>query len=190
MRKGKDVPEQIKQIAERIRELRNLSGLSLEALAGEFKIPVETYRSYESGNTDIPVSFLYEVANRFKVELTVILTGTNPRLHTFCVVRKGKGVGVQRRTEYDYQSLAYNFVHKKAEPFLVTVAPEPEDAPIHFNTHPGQEFNFVLEGTLKVIVNGHPLVLEEGDALYFDSSAQHGMKALKGKRARFLAVIV
>ena len=33
-------------------------------------------------------------------------------------------------------------------------------------------------------------VLEEGDALYFDSSAQHGMKALKGKRARFLAVIV
>lgn len=182
--------EQIRQIAERIRELRNISGLSLEKLAEEFQIPVETYREYESGNTDIPVSFLYEVANRFKVELTAILTGENPKLHTYCVVRRDKGISVQRRKHYDYQSLAYNFIHKKAEPFLVSVDPEPDDAPVHFNTHPGQEFNFVLEGTLKVIVNGHPIVLEEGDSLFFDSSAHHGMKALKGRRARFLAVIV
>lgn len=182
--------EQIRQIAERIRELRNISGLTLETLAGEFHIPVETYREYESGNADIPVSFLYEVANRFKVELTAILTGENPRLHTYCVVRKGRGASVQRRQQYDYQSLAHNFIHKKAEPFLVSVDPEPDDAPVHFNSHPGQEFNYVLEGTLKVIINGHPLVLQEGDSLFFDSSAQHGMKALNGKGARFLAVIV
>lgn len=182
--------EQIRQIAERIRELRSIAGLTPETMAGEFHIPVETYREYESGSADIPVSFLYGVANRFKVELTAILTGENPRLHTYCVVRKGKGASVQRRTQYDYRSLAHNFIHKKAEPFLVTVDPEPDDAPVHFNSHPGQEFNFVLEGTLTVIINGHPIVLEAGDSLFFDSSARHGMKAVGGKQAQFLAIIV
>jgi transcriptional regulator with XRE-family HTH domain len=183
------VSEQIRQIAERIRELRRISGLSQEALAEEFHLPLETYQGYESGQADMPVSFLYEIANRFQVELTTILTGKDPKLHTYCIVRKDRGVRVERRKQYDYQSLAYNFAHKKAEPFLVSVDPQPEDAPIDFNTHPGQEFNYVLEGVLQVIINGHPLVLEEGDSLFFDSSAPHGMKALKGKQARFLAVI-
>lgn len=182
--------EQIKQVAERIRELRTISGLSLENLASEFHIPTETYREYESGNADIPVSFLYEIANKFGVELTAILTGENPKLHTYCVVRKGKGPSVERRKQYEYRSLAHNFIHKKAEPFLVSVAPEPEDAPVHYNSHPGQEFNYVLEGRLQVIINGHAIFLTEGDSLFFDSSADHGMKAMDGKPAKFLAVIV
>lgn len=182
--------EQIRLIAARIKELREISGLRLEDLAVEFKIPVETYREYESGNVDIPVSFLYEVAGKFKVELTAILTGEGPRLHTYALVRKGKGVSVDRRKEYKYQSLAYNFINKKAEPFLVTVDPEPEDSTVHFNSHPGQEFNYVIEGVLKVFVDGHQLILNEGDSLYFDSGINHGMKAIGNTPAKFLAIIL
>ncbi len=180
--------DQIKLIAARIKELREISGVSLETLSKEFNISKETYQEYESGNKDIPVSFLYEIANRFGVELTAILTGEVPKLHTYALVRKGKGVSVERRKEYKYQNLAYNFAHKKAEPFLVSVEPE-EDEPIHFNSHPGQEFNYVLEGTLKIIVDGHELVLNEGDSLYFDSGYNHGMKAMGNKTAKFLAII-
>ncbi|MCR4435942.1 MAG: XRE family transcriptional regulator [Clostridiales bacterium] len=182
--------EEIKQIASRIKELREISGVSLEKLAEELGISEETYREYESGNTDIPVSFLYKIASRFKVELTAILTGENPRLHIYSVVRKNKGVSVERRKEYKYQSLAYNFMHKKAELFLVTVDPDPENAPIHFNSHPGQEFNYVLEGTMKVVINQHEVLLNEGDSLFFDSGYNHGMKAMGGKPARFLAIIL
>lgn len=181
--------EQIKQIAARIRELREISDISVEALAKEFNISSETYKQYESGNVDIPVSFLYEIANRFKVELTAILTGEVPRLHTYCLVRKGKGVSVERRKQYKYQNLAFNFVNKKAEPFLVTVEPEDDNSPIHYNSHPGQEFNYVLEGKLMIFVDGHELILNEGDSLFFDSSVSHGMKALDNKLAKFLAVI-
>jgi quercetin dioxygenase-like cupin family protein/DNA-binding XRE family transcriptional regulator len=188
---GKDglMSEQIKQIAIRIKELREISAISPETLAQEFKLPIETYIEYESGNTDIPVSFLYEIANKFNVELAAILTGDAPKLHTYSVVRKGKGVSVERRKQYKYQSLAYNFIHKKAEPFLVTVDPESEDAPVHINSHPGQEFNYVLEGSLKVIINGRETILNEGDSLFFDSSFNHGMKAMENKPAKFLAVI-
>lgn len=182
--------EQIKQIAERIKELREIAGISLEALAKEFHITVEEYEQYESGDVDIPVSFLYEVANKFNVELTAILTGEGPRLRIYSLVRKGKGFSVDRQKQYKYQSLAYNFSHKKAEPFLVTVEPLPEDHPIHFNTHPGQEFNYVIEGTLKIVINGHELILSEGDSLFFDSGFEHGMKAMNNQTAKFIAVIL
>lgn len=182
--------EQIRQIAARIRDLREIAGISPESLANELSIDPALYREYESGDTDIPVSFLYEIAGKFNVELSAILTGEGPRLHIYSVVRKGKGVGTERRKEYKYQNLAYNFVHKRMEPFIVTVDPEPESAPFHQNLHPGQEFNYVLEGSMKVIVNGKEVTLQEGDSLYFDSSYSHGMKALGNKPCRFLAIIL
>lgn len=180
--------DQVKQIASRIRDLREIAGLSEETLAAELGVTVETYKEYESGNTDIPIGFLYEAAGRFGVELTAILTGEDPKLHTYCLVRKNKGVSVSRRIPYKYQSLAYKFINKKAEPFLVTVEPGNDDV-VHFNSHPGQEFNYVLEGTLMIYIDGHQLILNEGDSLYFDSNYSHGMKALDGKPAKFLAVI-
>ncbi len=72
----------------------------------------------------------------------------------------------------------------------MTVDPDPEDTPIDFNTHPGQEFNYVVEGTLKIVIDNHELILNEGDSLYFDSNYKHGMKALNGKPAKFLAIIL
>ena len=181
--------EQIKQIAARINELREISGVSPETLAKDLEVSYETYRDYESGNTDIPVGFLYKMANKFNIELAAILTGDAPKLHSYSVVRKGKGIVIERRKQYKYQHLAYNFIHKKAEPFLVTVEPEAVDSPIQFNSHPGQEFNYVLEGTVKIIINGYELILNEGDSLFFDSNINHGMKALGNKPTKFLAII-
>ncbi len=181
--------DQIRQIAARIRDLRDIAGLSIETLAGELGITAEEYREFEGGEVDIPIGFLYELANRFHVELTAILTGEDPRLHTYCLVRKNKGVNVDRKNPYKYQSLAYNFINKKSEPFMVTVEPEADDVPIHLNNHPGQEFNYVMEGTLMIYLDGHQLILNEGDSLYFDSGCNHGMKAVGGKLARFLAII-
>lgn len=182
--------EQIKQVAARIKELREISGVSLEKMAHLLNIPIDLYQEYESGEVDIPVGVLYKIAHQFNVELAAIITGEEPRLHIYSLTRKGKGVSVERRKEYRYQSLAHNFIHKKAEPFLVTVEPNSTDGPISYNSHPGQEFNYVLEGSLLVDLNGHELVLNEGDSLFFDASVNHGMKALNGKTAKFLAVIL
>lgn len=189
MKGGNIMSDQIKQIAERIKDLREISGLSLDVLSKEFGIPESKYEEYESGNNDIPVSFLYEIANRFNVELTSLLTGDAPRLSTYSLVRKGKGINVERREHYEYQSLAFNFIHKKAEPFLVTVKPGDKNESIHFNSHPGQEFNYMIEGSMKVVINDNEIDLNEGDSLYFDSTSKHGMKSLSDKPAKFIAII-
>lgn len=182
--------ERIKQVAERLKGLREIYGVTGQTLAQELEIPAADYRAYESGEVDIPVGVLYKAAQRFGVELTELLTGEQPRLHTYALTRRGKGVSVERRKDYRYWSLAHNFIHKKAEPFLVTVDPEPAGSPFHLNSHPGQEFDFVLEGTLQVRLGEHELTLERGDSLFYDSGVHHGMKAAGGRPASFLAVIL
>jgi len=182
--------EQIKQIAMRLKDLREIAGLSTASLAELIGVTAEEYTGYESGDVDIPIGDLYEAARILNVELTAILTGEDPKLHSYCLVRKGKGVNVDRKNPYKYQSLAYNFAYKATEPFLVEVTPDTEDTPVHLNNHPGQEFNYVIEGTLLIRVDGHDLTLQEGDSLYFDSGLNHGMKALGGKPAKFLAIIM
>jgi quercetin dioxygenase-like cupin family protein len=184
------MPDKIRLVAERIRGLREISGESVETLARELSVTPEAYAKYESGAVDIPVGFLYDMAHRFNMELTVLLTGEEPRLHTYCVVRAGKAPSANRRKEYNYLDLAYNFAGKKAEVFLVTVDPKPGKGKPHVYGHPGQEFNYVLQGTLKVVVDGHELVLNEGDSLYFDSGKGHAMAAVGDVPAKFLAVIV
>ena len=183
------ITEEIKQIAARIKELREIFDVPVETLAKEFEVDPELYRSYESGTTDIPVGILTQIAQHFDVELSSLLTGEEPRLHTYSFTRKGKGVTVERRKAYKYLSLAHNFINKKAEPFLVTVEPSTDDGPMSLNNHPGQEFNYLLEGSLKIVIGSHELILNEGDSLFFDSTVNHGMKALKGKTAKFLAII-
>lgn len=183
------MPEKIRNIAMRIRDLREIAGISPETLAHELGVSREDYQRFESGEVDIPVGFLYKVAHRFSVELTDLLTGESPRLHVYTLVRCGMGAGVERRKAYKYQNLAANFIHKTAEPFLVTVDPDQADAAVSFNSHPGQEFNYVLEGRLKIIIDDHELILNPGDSLYFDSGHPHAMQALDNRTARFLAII-
>lgn len=182
--------EQIKQIAIRMKDLREICDVSVEAIAKDLDIEIDVYNEYETAKRDIPIGFLYEFANYFNIELTTLLTGEEPRLQKYSLVKNGKGLNIERRKAYEYHNLAYNFTNKKAEPFLVTVPPSEDDDQISVSSHPGQEFNYVLEGTLKVKVDDHVLVLEPGDSLYFDSNRKHGMKALNGKEAKFLAFII
>ncbi len=165
--------EQIKQIANRLIGLREALELSESEMAAVCGITGEEYAAYESGNKDIPVSLLHCVSQKYGVELTALLFGEEAHMNAYFLTRKGQGTG---------------FKNRKADPFIVSV--EPNDNPVHQNSHSGQEFNMVIEGRMMLSMNGKELVLEEGDSIYFDSNLPHGMKALDGKTVKFLAVII
>lgn len=180
----------IKQIAERMRAIRDISGYTYEEAAKLLELPPEEYLLYESGEIDIPISILIKMSAEFNIELTALLTGSDPKLQSYSLVRKGQGLEVNRRKAYGYKNLAYNFLDKRAEPFLVTVDPLPKDSPMPLSSHRNQEFNYVLEGSLMITLNNHVLTLNEGDSLYFDANIPHGMKALNNEPVRFLAIIL
>ena len=181
--------EDIKEIAARVKVLREIEEISIEALAKELGFELSEYQAWESAQKDFPVGALVEIAARFKVDLSELISGAASKLKTFCVTRAGQAPEVSRRPMYGYWNLAFNFHRKKAEPFLVEASPETENKPISLNTHPGQEFNYVLEGKLLISISGHDIELGPGDCVYYDSSEPHGMKALGGKAARFLAFV-
>ena len=178
-----------KMIAERLKGLREIMDVSVDEAADTCGISIETYIEYEKGEKDIPVSVLYSMANAYNFELTALLTGGEPLMSSYSVTRKGRGIAVDRRKSYKYQSLAGNFKGRKAEPFLVTVEPKSkEDLTLH--GHKGQEFNYILEGRVMIVIDKKELILEEGDSIYFDSTQPHGMRALDGKDAHFFAMIL
>ncbi len=182
--------EKITEIASRVMELRELCGITSEDMAKRLGISADAYAKYESAKEDFPASILLEIAQYLNVDMTVLLTGEDPRMHIFSITRKDKGVSIERRKDYKYQTLAGNFMHRKAEPLMVTVEPRPSEARPSMNSHPGQEFNYVLEGTLKVVIHNNEIILEEGDSIFFNSNYAHGMQAMGGKAAKFLAMIL
>ncbi len=180
--------EQIKQIAQRLRGLRDALNLTVAQAAEKSGISEADYAKYESGGSDIPMSFIIQVAQTFNIETSVLISGDDPHSLAYYVTRKGTGASVERSKAYKYQALAQGFRHAKAEPFEVMV--EPDNEPFHLNTHQGQEFNMVLEGSMKLQISGNDIILNEGDSIYFDATKPHGMKALNGKKVKFLAVII
>mgnify|MGYP002543635051 FL=1 len=180
----------IKSIANRLRELREVLELSAQEVAESCHLRVEEYMALESGESDISVNVLQTIARRYGISLDVLMFGEEPKMNAYFITRAGMGVAVERREAYRYEALASGFRGRKIDPFIVTVEPAPADAPMHLNSHEGQEMNYVLEGRLLLSLNGKELVLNVGDSLYFDSSLPHGMKALDGRPVRFLAIIM
>ena len=180
----------IKSIANRLRGLREVLELSAQEVAESCHLRVEEYMALESGESDISVNVLQTIARRYGISLDVLMFGEEPKMNAYFITRAGAGVSVERRKAYKYEALASGFRDRKADPFIVTVEPAPTDAPMHLNSHDGQEMNYVLEGRLLISLNGREFELEPGDSLYFDSAQPHGMKALDGKTVRFLAIIM
>jgi len=178
----------IRMIAERIRDLREILDIPVSEMAKATGLSESQYAEYESGNSDFSFSFLYSVAGKFGIDIVDLMTGETPRLSVCSFVRKGAGLKMERRKQYRYEHLAYFFRNKKMEPFLVTVEPKDTDAKSHMNSHEGQEFNYVLEGSMTLCIGHNEIDLHAGDAVYYDAKNPHSMQAMGGV-CRFLAVI-
>lgn len=181
------------EIADRIRTLRDVLDISMEEMARRCGMTAQQYRTMEEGSSDFSFSFLLKVADVLGVDMIELITGEDTRLSFYSVVRKGKGLSIKRNKGFTYQHLAYLFRGKECEPFLVTApySEEQQSLPIDLSVHKGQEFDYILSGSLKVVFEGgREEVLEAGDCVYYDSSHGHGMIAVGGQDCSFLAVVL
>lgn len=109
----------LKQVGERIQTLREILEIPIEEMARLTGVSTEQFADIEAGRADVGISFAYKCAVRFGVDVNDILEGKSPTLTGLSVVRAGKGLRIERRTGFDYVSLAPLFKNKMAEPFLV-----------------------------------------------------------------------
>ena len=178
--------DQIKQIAQRIRELREILDVDAADLAKQVNVSVAEYNQYENAESDIPIGVIYAVAAALNVDPTVLLTGDAPRMSDYTIVRQGRGVSVERYKGYKFSSLAFNYIGRQFDPMVVDL--EPMENPPELVVHGGQEFNYVLKGTVQLVIGSREFLLEAGDSAFFNQMTPHGQRAVGGP-VKFLTII-
>jgi transcriptional regulator with XRE-family HTH domain len=182
--------EQLVEIGQRLKALREIVGLSEEQMAAQCDMDVKAIKEYERGERDFSFSFLYCAADILGVDVVDLMSGDSPKLSICSMVKKGEGYEIERRKAYNYKHLAYTFRNKKAEPFMVEVQPKDDGEKPAQHAHEGQEFNYVVEGSMDFYLGDIVHMLEAGDSVYFDAGIPHAMRARNGKKTRFIAVVI
>lgn len=192
MEQIKELDFKIKEIAGRIRELREIENLTVSQMAQKTGVSEEEYIACENGEGDLHFAFIYRCANAFNVDVTDIIEGYSPRLRSYTVTRRGEGQKIEKAHGMTYYNLAAAFRNRIAEPLYVKSAysEEAQHKPIECTTHSGQECDLVISGHLKVQVGEHAEILGPGDSIYFDSNTPHGMIAVEGQDCTFYAIVL
>jgi len=182
----------IKEIAGRIQELREITGLSVEEMAKRTDLSVEEYLQCEAGNRNLSIAFLYRCTLSFGVDMGDLLEGKSPKLRSYALTRRGEGQRIEEAHHMVGYNLASGFRNRIALPLYMELSyrsgAEHED--IELVTHEGQECDIVIRGHMKIQIGEHSEILHPGDCIYYDSSTPHGMIAVDGEDCAFYAIVL
>ncbi len=182
----------IQEMAGRIKDLREIMGLSVPEMAKKTGVTQEEYMLCENGQSDLNFTFIYRCALAFNVDVTDIIEGHSPKLRSYTVTRLGQGQEISNAHGMTYYNLASAFQNRIADPLYVysKFSEEAQGKDIELTTHEGQECDIVVSGSLKVQVGEHSEVLHAGDSIYYNSSTPHGMIAVGGQDCVFYAIVL
>ena len=182
----------LKQIADRIRELRLITGLSVSEMAERTGMSESEYEACESGNKTLSVAFLYRCVLIFGVDMSDILEGKSPKLRSYALTRRGEGQRIEEAHHMVGYNLASGFRNRIALPLYMEMnyRDGAEDEKIELVTHEGQECDIVITGKMKIQIGDHTEILNPGDSIYYDSGTPHGMIAVGGEDCTFYAIVL
>ncbi len=188
----KTMEYKIKEIALRIRELRLISGLSVEEMAERTGITVAEYEQCESGNQNLSIAFLYRCVLIFGVDFSDLLEGRSPKLRSYALTRKGEGQRIEEAHHMIGYNLAPDFRNRIALPLYMKLKYRAgaEDEEIELVRHEGQECDIVISGHMKIQIGANTEILYPGDCIYYDSATPHGMIAVDGEDCAFYAIVL
>jgi len=184
--------DKLQELAARIRELREVTGLTIEEMAQRTGLTVEEYTACESGTKNLSVAFLYRCTLSFGVDMGDLLEGRSPKLRSYDLTRKGEGQRIDAGHGMVGYNLAADFRNRIALPLYMDLKYHPgaEDEVLELTSHEGQECDIVIRGQMKIQIGDHTEILNPGDTIYYDSATPHGMVAVGGEDCAFYAMVL
>ena len=182
----------LKQIADRVRELRLITGLSIAEMASRTGMSEGEYEACENGTKNLSIAFLYHCALSFGVDMSDILEGKSPKLRSYALTRRGEGQKIEEAHHMVGYNLASGFRNRIALPLYMDMKYHEgaESEKIELVTHEGQECDIVITGQMKIQIGEHTEILNPGDCIYYDSGTPHGMIAVGGEDCSFYAIVL
>lgn len=176
-------------IGGRIRFMRKQRGMTLDQLAETTGLTKSYLSKIERGISVPSISTALKVAASFEVSVGQLL-GEEQGDESLCIVRRNERKPFMRHgsnSGYNYEMVAAPKRFKTMEPFIMR--PPFEFETDQFFEHVGEEFIFVLSGTIQFEFPNRRIVLKAGDAIYFDSHLPHRSRSLGRKAAETLVVV-
>lgn len=181
-------------IGDRIRQLREARKLSVQDLAQRSQAHPKLIEELEAGELVSSLAPLLKIARGLGTRLESLLD--DAPTDGPVVTRAGEaeeavefsGQGPYCMSTLDFYPLARNKKDRHMEPFVVVVHPSvPEECTFSF--HEGEEFIFVMSGSIEVCHGSASYVLTPGDSIYYESTTPHQVQAAGDADARILAVL-
>ncbi|MCX5495270.1 XRE family transcriptional regulator [Kaistia dalseonensis] len=178
-------------IGAQVRLHRKLNNLTVAGLATAAGISNGMLSKIENGQISPSLGTLQTIASTLNVPLTLLFSAYEER-RDCSYVKAGQGVVIQRRgtkVGHQYELLGHALAGEiVVEPYLITLTEEA--APYTAFQHDGQEFIYMLTGTVDYFHAGETYRLEPGDAILFDSGAPHGPETLVEAPMTYLSIII
>ena len=108
----------IKEMAARIKELREIEGYTTLQMAEKTGVSEAEYVACENGESYLNFAFIYRCALAFNVDVTSIIEGSTPKLTNYVYTKAGKGQKIEKAHGMTYFNLAAKFKNKIAAPVL------------------------------------------------------------------------
>ena len=187
---SKATPKSLEEIGIRIKSIREEKGLSLDQLSKLTGFDVELLSNIESSKVQPQLGTIIKLSKALDSAFGRIVSGVGDKLYS--VTRKNEQKIVSRSTSrkgrkqlYTYKSLAPEVKGRHMEALIVQLEENPED---EMSVHEGEEFIYVLDGTVLLNIGGDKFELEPGDSVYYLSTTPHLIASKSGK-ATILAVL-
>jgi len=183
------------KIGDKLKALREKKKLTLHDLAARSGVAKTILADIEENEIIPPVATLLTIASALDVGMADFFSDDLTD-ETISLTRTGERTKIKRRPHhlhegeisYIYEALETKKPKKHMEPLFVEFPPA-ETSDMVFNSHKGEEFVFVLEGSLEFRTNDRVEVLKPGDSLYFESHVNHSFRGLKNKSAKAIVVV-
>jgi transcriptional regulator with XRE-family HTH domain len=180
-----------KYVGERIKKLREAQEMTLEQVCKLTGIDSGRLRAFEEGTAVPSIGAVIQLSRVLGSKMEGLLHGGATVSESLTICRSGESLaGEQGDTEqsYSYSSLTRpGTAGHVMEPFLLSF--DPDVAPGVPITHDGQEFVYVVDGTVELLYDGRSYRLEKGDSAYLNSTHLHTFHGLGDSVARMLAVV-
>lgn len=169
--------------------LRQARGMTLDRLAAATGLTKSYLSKIQNSHKLPPIATLSRIAQALGTGIGSFFGDILEAREGASVVRRNERLPVVRGGTafgYDYVSLAHKRLSKRMEPFVFTF-PSKIDRHVFFD-HGGEEFVFILSGTVEFQVGDERWTLQEGDSIYFDAAIPHRGWSV-GRDAKALVVV-
>lgn len=174
---------------QRLRAARKKLGWTLAEVADRSGVSITTISRVERGQLALSYEKFAALARALGMDIGSMFAarGTRPvALERPVLTRAGQGT-VYRGTAFTYEFLGAGVTGKQMSPIVGTVHARRIEGPEDFARHDGEEFVYVLSGTIEVhFEEGETVRLSRGDSLYFDSRIGHAFVSVGRTTARVI----